>query len=600
MPHRPHLRLAPLLAILIALLIQGCVAKPDTNLMASFNEGQMGRAREALRSKIDLNKPSSNPDKDYVLQRLRLGIVTLADGYAYEGSSPLDRVYELVRAQGVNKDAGFSSVVLNEDLKVWKGEPFEQALALHYVGMHYAMQGSWDNAHAAAAGTLLPLKNVTRKSDGTSKTPVDPEKNAKSPDQVAKDKSVDPKLGSYVLERTNFTLGYLMTGIASQQMARSSGDPDRIREANDYFEEAVKLNPSLQSLVAQLRENRYNTLFIVDFGQGPQKIGTGPDESIASFRPLQSSDQRRIVISLGNQTAAYPWVCDVNAMSIDHRWNDLEELRVAKSIVGTVLVAGGAGTLAYGAANRDATVAAIGAGLLVAGAIAKAGAHADTRYCEVMPQRVYIVPAMIASPNSTITLEVEGSGQSRLVLAGLSPPSDKTANLRYVHLNGPSPVSYRWPTSGQILYANDFAPNAGRVALPYILGGDCVRIPSESALDAYHRAGFLREMTTPSEIEQLYREEGIRYTIQDENGTPSKHVLEGGTSLLCPYPGTIGYARLFGHHHNPYVPRSPRVAQLAAQLREQVAALRGQGGASTPVVGSEVVIPPPTRIKKNN
>ena len=68
---------------------------------------------------------------------------------------------------------------------------------------------------------------------------------------------------------------------------------------------------------------------------------------------------------------------------------------------------------------------------------------------------------------------------------------------------------------------------------------------------------------TITDLENLYREEGLSWKTQDQGGYAGKHVLEGGNSLVCPRPGSVGYARIFCQPHEPYVPRTPRARELA-------------------------------------
>jgi len=119
-----------------------------------------------------------------------------------------------------------------------------------------------------------------------------------------------------------------------------------------------------------------------------------------------------------------------------------------------------------------------------------------------------------------------------------------------------------------VVYAND--AYAGRVEgddLPYILGGRDASRPTQQALSRYQAAGHLSGMTTV-ELENLYREEGIKLTEEDLGGRPHVHVLEGGDSLVPPLAGTAGYARVFCQEHGPYAPRS----QALRDLRERLAA----------------------------
>jgi hypothetical protein len=264
----------------------------------------------------------------------------------------------------------------------------------------------------------------------------------------------------------------------------------------------------------------------------------------------------------------YTPVQDVNEMAADHMWNNLVDVRSAKSKIGSVMLLGGLIALEYGAShggNDDTLYAGLGA--LVAGAILKAGAHVDTRYCDVMPQRFYVVPLYLSDPNERIQLEIQGRPSSKLVLSGLDPPMglNGSAQLRYIHLvSTPNPVAPPpgWATSGEVLYKNPYTDAPTGADTPYILGGNDVRPPTQHVLNSYHRAGHLRGMTL-ADLRELYRAEGVRLTVEDQHGYTGRHLLEGGRSLGSPLPGTTGFARLFGQTHPRYHPRSDAVARIA-------------------------------------
>ena len=541
------------------MLLPACVAKPDEVVVNAAYTGEYGVVREELIPRVHDNKPTDatgDINRNYILDQMRLTIATLADGYALPRDQNIESLYDLLRRQGVNSDKTVQSVVINEDLKVWKGEPFEQALAFTYIGVYYAMQDSWDNARAAVINSLFQLKSF-----GSDGQVISNEQAINRAQQTN-----DSDMSNYVAVKSDFALGYLMAGIANQQMYNSNGDPDRLDEARSYYNQTARLVPQLQPLINAFLSNKFNTILFVDFGKGPTKIASGPDNAVSSYASMTPSDSRRLVVMSGNFREAVPRVCDVNVMAYDHRWNNLEDMRVAKSIMGTVLLGGGAVVTAVGAERRDLTVAAVGLGLMALGAVAKAGAHADTRHCEAMPQRVYVVAVNITAPNSSVALEVEGDPGARTVLTGLSPPTGRTAQLRYVRLvYWPGNAAY-WARAGKIVYSNDRTGEAPGPQLPYILGGYCVRYPTQEALDSYHRSGYLLNLNL-SDLKQLYRQEGIRIDPQDVQGTPGKHILEGGDCLFTPQSGTLGFSRLFGEVHQPYVPKSDAVRKLADSVQ---------------------------------
>jgi hypothetical protein len=252
-------------------------------------------------------------------------------------------------------------------------------------------------------------------------------------------------------------------------------------------------------------------------------------------------------------------------------WNSLEGVRVAKSHLGTALLLAGAAVAAHGGHDHNEDAAYAGLGMLLGGLLAKAGAHADTRHCELLPQRIYVAPVRISSASTTISLEVEGTRSSRMILTGIEPPGPgRKPLLRYVRLVSVGATAPSWAESGTIYYANESAPTAVASDLPYILGGACVQPPSHPVLKSYQDAGYLRHMTL-GQLEELYQLEGIRTRAETPQSQPARHLLEGGDSLVAPHAGTAGFARIFCQKHPAYEPHSALVRELAEQLRRRSA-----------------------------
>ncbi|MCC7146231.1 MAG: hypothetical protein IT443_07270 [Phycisphaeraceae bacterium] len=531
----------------------GCTVPPDPVLVSWTYRGEYGRARVYMQKNLSKKKG----DRDYLLDRMRLGVVSMADGCDFVADAAWEEVYEVLRTQGINRDRTVASVVLNEDLKLWKGEPFEQALALHYIGLHYAMAGSWDNTRAATENALFYLKDFGSNYNGQRLT---------NEDLVARtlDKGEGYLDNGYVARESDFTLGYLMNAIANRQLGRTE-------EAADGFHRAAQTQPELAELIGQLREGTYNTLLVVDFGRGPQKIGTGPDATIAEFVALTPSSPQRLIVRYGDQQAAYPAVCDVNGMALDHMWNNLSDVRQAKSVIGNLLLTGGAITGASGLQNHSEAAAYAGLGMIVAGVFAKAGAHADTRYCEVMPQRIYVVPLQLEADDQSLMVQVEGAAASRMEVVGLnlatSTDTQISSGLKVVYLRlistGQSPPP--WADSGKIVYANDAQPAENITpSLPYILGGYCVRTPH----DAYQPPAGMETHgvdVSAQAVDELYRQEGIEMSVSADQW-PGLHILEGGNWLFTPRPASAGYMRLFAQEHAAYTPRSEALKAALAQM----------------------------------
>lgn len=556
------------------LLLAGCSAGMDAKSAWAIEAGNFGAARVRLQEALSTD-PS---DRDYILSRMRLQIATLADGDPHAAEEISNEAYRMLRVQGLNADRTVASVVLNEGVKIWKGEPFEQAMSYSYIAIQKGMLGEWDNMRAAAQSSLFLLKDFgDNEKTGRKLSTEEIARRAAEKDQ--QNKGGDAYLDhGYTPIKTDFELGYVLTGVASLALGRRD-------EASDNLNTATQFNAAVAPLRDALLAGGYNTIFVVDYGRGPAKVAYGDDGALARFEPRGASDGRALSYSVATSGAeegtAFSAVTDVNRLAQSHLWNNLEDVRAAKSSIGSLLLLGGAATaISANQNNRDARAnqQIIGASLAAAGLLLKATSQADTRHLELLPQRTYIVPVNITARESVVTLQVQGDPGSRMVLPAVSPPgAGESLQLKYVRLAGGRGGAPAWASLGQALYANDASD--ARVTgdeLPYILGGRCVRVPSNETMERYHRAGNLTNMT-PSDLENLYREEGITLRWEDNVGKSKKHILEGGDTLVAPEPGSAGFARLFGQMHPAYRPRSKAVKELA----EQIAAARGGATVTT-------------------
>lgn len=530
------------LALLFALLLTvsggaGCSAPRHNSLGATqpYYAYQFTAAREALRGPTETTN-----DQNVVLNNVRLGLAALADGDPQEAERTFSRVFELLSTAGLNKDRTTAAVLLNEGVKVFKGEPFEQALTYYWIASLYATMGDWENARAAIANSLFRLTDfIGDKKDG--KPPAD-----------GKD---------YNVVDTNFALGFLMLA-AMNELSNSPG-------LNEQLDAALAIDPSLGPIVDVLRSGEYDTLLIVDYGKGPVKQAYGQDEALVRFVPMSRAPATLSVSSAGSELARFNPVCDVNAMAEDLRWNDLENVRKAKSFTGNVLVVGGLTAAAIGANQRSGEAVLAGLGAAAVGMLTKSGARADTRYIDFAPQLIFFVPVRVGE-NKTISIRITGGDTTEFVLPDFEPGEPGNPRAVYLRLHGPHAIKPDWMTATELQYSND---NVGVSYddYPWILGGRDVSTPTRKALDRYHASGKLNDITI-NELIELYAMEDILIGsgMETRDGylrNPSyRHILDGGTGLFTPMEYSVGYKRLMYTQRSPYRPKSERVRELSQRI----------------------------------
>jgi len=397
--------------VVLLLFIAGC----NTPMQTPRREIWNGDYDEAL-ALVEDEIVDDRSQRRYMLGRMRAGVLAMDAGRPIVAERWFSEVYDVLRTQGLNADKTVSSVVLTEGIKIWKGEPFEQALALAYYALVQGSQGSWDNTRAASANALFYLRDFGDFEDtpqrmdtqGIVERALEYERqqyereHGRSADAADDEPTGDEYINhGYVAERSNFTLAYLLHAIASQQL-------DRPEEADDFYHRVIELEPGMRETVERFRSGEYNTVLVVAYGLGPIKEQYGMDGALARFVPRTPSERSALNVSTPAWSFQSPIVSDINAMAQDHMWNNMEDVRIAKSVIGNLLLVGGAVTLGEAIEHNSEAGVWTGAALLASGLYLKATAGANTDYCDVFPQRFYVVPLNITSRDQRIDLGLGG------------------------------------------------------------------------------------------------------------------------------------------------------------------------------------------------
>jgi hypothetical protein len=550
-----------------AALSTGCSTAPLNPKAAAYaRTGDFGKAAAIVQEQVSQDRS----DPNYMLTRLRLLNMGLAEGQPAMVDEAANQLFALLRTQGVNEEKAVATVVFSEGVRIWKGEPFEQAMAYAAVASQKAMMGEWDNARAASNASLFLLKDFSQAMGGKDGTPQDLAAAAARKDRGGDTSKSEQFLDNgYVVGRTDFALGYLLNAASNIALARDA-------EASDNLTAAEQVRPAVAPIVQRMRQP-FNTLMLVEWGEGPEKISFGEDNTLTRFEARTRSDDRQLQFVLRDangttlEQGRVPFATDINAMARSHRWNDLQTVRNIKSALGTALFAGGL-IVASEAKDNEAKIAgAIAAGL---GLLMKAGSSADIRYAEFLPQRVYVLPLTITMEGSSLELSLEGDSASTTTLWALRSPGAGAQTraavpmqLRVIKLAS-SPG--RWQNQNPVLGGDLFAQRIPGDDLPYVFGGTSIHLPSQVVMDRYHASGNLLQLQV-TDLENLYREEGIALRVEDMQGRFSPHIVDGGKSLVPPLEGTTGALRVFGRTPPKYEPRSDALKQAIAaeQSRSQ-------------------------------
>ena len=532
-------------AVGVAALAGGCATHRERNLAAvsAYYDYDFTTAREALR-----RDAFGRPDENVLFDTLRLGVAAMADGDRREAEVALTRSFEWLGTAGLNADRTTAAVWVNEGVRIWKGEPFEQALGYWWTSAHYAAGGDWENARAAIVNANFRLRDFGGDQDEMSVARRYAENEAAIDDY----RPVD----------NDFALGRLMQGLA----ARIAGTPD----AEAALDEAARLRPALEPVVAAIRGGEADTILLLDYGKGPTKQAYGPDDALTRWVPQDRGDARVRVRWDGGEAIA-PAACDVNHLAADFRWNALEDVRRAKSAIGRALGDVGLLVAVSDGSNREERLLT-GLGMMIGGALLRSGARADVRYMEFAPQLVFVVPLRLGETRDLELLveHPEDGTTGRLVMPAFAAGTPERPRAVYLRLLGPGSPEPAWLTAGRIVHGNDHTgPRPGE--WPWLLGGTDVSTPTPAVLQAYRDAGL-----DPAISLEAYRNalaaEGIRLGSGRGDGPEEpdpaafRHVLEGGRGLFTPAPDSMGYRRLMGTAHPPHRPQS-RAARAIAERR---------------------------------
>jgi tetratricopeptide (TPR) repeat protein len=406
----PHLRLgAALLGVI--LLLQGCGPSRE-EIVASYAVqdyylGDFHHAVERLRPLAD------KTDQNFVLNNCRLGLAALAGYDLDEAEGAFLKAYEVINSVGVN-DGGRSlgAVLVDEKLKIWKGEPFERAMANFYLGLVYYMQRDYNNARAAFENALFKLRDYNKNKDS---------------------KDDDRRVES------DFALATVMLGRCWQRLGR-----DDLARAN--FARATELHGWLAPLADQRMQAESNVLLVVDFGRGPRKLRNN-DGAFVGFGPLPAEEGPLPTPTVRVDGAAIPLdganrpPLDLLALAQDRRWQSIDTIRAVKSVLGTGLIAAGAIDAVTNdrRGHGEVDLALIGAGLLL-----KATSQADIRQWETLPRTIYLLPLKLKPGKHDVTVRFPGAPGIAQSWRDLVVPEDGEVTY-YFHIQPHNPGPFYWP-----------------------------------------------------------------------------------------------------------------------------------------------------------
>lgn len=434
--------------LVLAALTTGCVTarEQETSPAAAVVQAYLDDKPTELRRHFYIAQAQGQRNR--VLNDMRLGLATFAMGKAPLAEQLLDDALQGIEAvYADNEDAKRArKLMIKEQSKDFKGEPYERVMAYYYRGLLYLKAGDFDNARASFKGGMLQ-------------------------DTFAEEEQY----------RADFALMPFLQGWA----AHCSGNASLAAEDYKEFRDINKNIP--------LPRDKDNILILVETGSAPVKISDGP--------------RLKIKRSGSNETAQIKWTDpdhpkdhpedstflleDIyrqastrGGRQFDSVLEDKDDYKSAADTMGNAALVGAviAAKVATESGPRRGTRkereraqdvqqgAAMAAGALaLIGILSKVTAHAieseaDTRYWDNLPDRVQGLTMTLPEKVTSLTVEFKSPGGSSL-------------GTRHIPIQRAGRCGLAWVKDGSAIPQNPRAPNS----VPADIMASPVIIPTVSA-----------------------------------------------------------------------------------------------------------------------
>lgn len=366
----------------VVVLFQGCATTPDpTRVDLSTSEKLASEQNSPEKLKPYYQRLFLEGESNGTLNRMRLASAAIELGEWKRAETALDAVIQSIEALGP-ADARSREALetfTEEEIKRFKGEPYERAMACLLRGLLYAKTRDWQNARAC-------FKSV----------------------HVQDAVKADPALHG------SWSSAEWLEGWCDWQLGEKTA-------AHECWERAARLGKIPAPAATD------NALVVVLLGFGPVKIPKGKYGEELSYRAGDSrATQARLKVRKESTPLMVAEDVLLQAQSRGRRQMDRvnegkAEARQAAETAGDVLIGGGAVTTVGGLVTEDTTVAAAGLGAMAAGMATKGIASsikpkADTRVWDLLPAQIQLLPFRVLDGDRNLELEfldAAGNGIAR-------------------------------------------------------------------------------------------------------------------------------------------------------------------------------------------
>lgn len=358
------MRAMPLLTLAAATLtLASACTTIDRSGERAFLRGDYGAAIEAFTARTEL------ATTDVALQENLRGTAALVGGDYRTAKESLLFAGQVMGSFPESSAGQIAAIIGSESNKMYLGDPYEVAMNALYLGLTFLRHGDTDNALAAFKQGII--------ADADSKTEEH--------------------------QTDNLELHLLAAMLLFQQ-----GNNDLARQ---YLALVKAIDPD-HPFAHELYLRRSNTVVIVDVGEGPRKIGTGPYGHQVAFavRPPRAS---KVSLQIGRRQVTDPALgVDIGYQAQTRGRRAMDTVLATKAATKHVSEQAALVLLQAGAVHRDKDLSGVGALLLFLSALIRP--EADLRHWHLLPAQQRIWIGRVQGGRKTIRLDFADAGGQRL------------------------------------------------------------------------------------------------------------------------------------------------------------------------------------------
>jgi tetratricopeptide (TPR) repeat protein len=374
------------LALLFLMLSLAACAAPNRNLEGIAAEDTFDNSKGLGKFYSALKKEGK---RNEVLNNMRLGVAAMRVGEKETAKQAFDiaiKGIETVFANNENAQTA-RSLWYAEEMKEFKGEPYERVMAYYYRGLLYLEDGDYENARAAFKSGLIQ-------------------------DTFAEEEQF----------RCDFALLMFLESLAS----KLAGDDEMAKTA---LTELASFRPDYK------QPDSYNVLFLLETGYSPRKVSDGPGHSELKYRRGRNFSEKKALLSIDDAKAipVYPME-DIYFQAATRGGREIDKILKDKVVFREKNLQMGSTLTDF--SNKAILIApfvthggSLGAMQGIAGGIGILGAvqqmiainakpQADTRYWDNLPDSVHVLLGNL--PSGTHTYKAFFLGDKNNEVSGLA------------------------------------------------------------------------------------------------------------------------------------------------------------------------------------